>query len=834
MSGRRGRHPRRRASRPTADRAAGRGTDERVLPEPRGAAGAGRVAAAAGAGLLAGTALFLPVGPGLALLHELAVLATARTLGELGRLGEWAVRSGTIPLDPIYTGTLFYVLSDIQVEGVAVVAPVGAALHQLWPAVFGPPELVAGPAVASAIVQPGPSVLARVLADLSGDCSLLLVGLGLAWLGRPTSRASTRDGVVRLALFTAGALIQAHVVLHDLMADSLSLDDLEAAGLTYGVSVLFTGPAATRPRLSALLLALPPAVRDALLGLVTVALAYLAVAGLLLGPWLVWRAWRLLRPARGLPRRLWGARAAALPGAAIGRVVPAGGVALFALGLAASPLSSLADSNSRVLEEPTPTVQTLPTPPRTSQLPSVAVSLVSLPQPPALGALAPQAGPPGPSRVTVEGSAYDYRYRVNGELQVIRGMGYNPTYVQRAVADRADQYGRDFAAMEAAGVNTILGWETAEFDGLLLDRAAEHGIGVILPYHLDPALDYTDPAVREAARRDVLSWVRRYKEHPALRLWGPGNEVLHKLIYPSWMQVRGDPALEERAEAFSSFFVDLVDEIHALDPDHPITYRAAEDAYLPPMQRAFARRGAPRPWFVYGINIYTPRLADVIAQWPRHGLDAALLISEFGPGGAGPADRPRGYWELWNMIRARPERVIGGAPYVWFTEGPEEVDRIFGLVDSAGQPVDGTLAAIGRLYRGETFAAEADGRLADTSAPCDPAVLEFGRRIVAGLQQDGPAFAFPAITPPNVMGQLDNLPPDPPNPGTFRVEEAADPVRLRWLRSLGFRHEWWVSWAPPSRPSDLLGLLVRDRGGAFEVAYAYHGVGAPNGPVCAP
>ena len=53
------------------------------------------------------------------------------------------------------------------------------------------------------------------------------------------------------------------------------------------------------------------------------------------------------------------------------------------------------------------------------------------------------------------------------------------------------------------------------------------------------------------------------------------------------------------------------------------------------------------------------------------------------------------------MIRAQPDRVIGGAPYVWTTAGPEEVDRIFGLVDRDGQPVDGSLAAIGRLYRGD-------------------------------------------------------------------------------------------------------------------------------------
>ena len=62
------------------------------------------------------------------------------------------------------------------------------------------------------------------------------------------------------------------------------------------------------------------------------------------------------------------------------------------------------------------------------------------------------------------------------------------------------------------------------------------------------------------------------------------------------------------------------------------------------------------------------------------------------------ADRFR---DTGRTIRARPEYVLGGAVYVWSTDGPEEVDRQFGLVDAGGQPVDDALDAISALYHAD-------------------------------------------------------------------------------------------------------------------------------------
>ena len=790
-----------------------------------------------GPSLLLGTLVFLISSPLLALLHELLVLGTARLLNWLGSSGARLSVEGAIPLDPVYTGTLFLLLADIQVTGLAVVWPLGAALHAVAPGLFAPPELLPSGALLGAVIQPGASVLARSLVDLVGDVALLALGIGLVWAGRRPAGLSRRLqlGAGPHWLLVFGALLQAQVVVQYLADDTLSIRDLEATGLTYGFSVLFTGPAAERPRLSALLLALPAPARTGVLTSVSIGVGYLLALSLTVGPWLLWRL-------PGLARRLAGwsgprpSRRAAL---ARRPLLAASGLAAFALGVALSPLGSFAEANSNYLA-PTPTAAqsvsalVVPTSP-----PAPTATAPSAAQP--RGGASPETGPgvasvawtsraaqpvrSGPSVVTLSGSNYRYTYTVNGRPEVIRGMGYNPMYHRLPAAERAARYDRDFATMSQSGVNTLVGWATEEFDGLLLDKAGEHGIGVILPYHLDPELDYTDPAVREQVARDVLAWVERYKNHPALRMWGPGNEVLHKLVYPSWMHIRGDPVLEARADAFALFYVGLIDLIHQADPNHPVTYRAAEDAYLGRLRDALNASGLHRSWFAFGVNVYTPHLADIIQGWEQYNLDSALIISEFAPGGAGPSDRPQGYRDLWSLIRSRPELVLGGAPYVWFTEGPEEVDRIFGLVDPDGVPVDGSLVAIAAFFKAEGEPRATNQQQLSAEPSCDQRVVRLAWETIQGLQAQKADYAFHASTPPSIMGPIDNLPADPLHAADLRFQRAGDPARQSWLRESGISAEWWATWSPPSRPGDELGLVLREHDGRLEVGYVYHGPG---------
>ncbi|MDO8689075.1 MAG: glycoside hydrolase family 2 TIM barrel-domain containing protein [Dehalococcoidia bacterium] len=276
-----------------------------------------------------------------------------------------------------------------------------------------------------------------------------------------------------------------------------------------------------------------------------------------------------------------------------------------------------------------------------------------------------------------------FRYLVDGAPQLFIGMGYNPIY--RALTDqqRAANYDRDFKILCEAGVNHITGWdadkgyEQDKFDEVTLDQAQKYGIGVIMPFYLPVEGDYRDEAFRQSLLDQALLKVQRFKGHPALRIWGVGNEVLSGMS-------------AEMRDAFAQFYTRLVDLFHSLDPDHPVIYREAEDTYVPFLNGYLDSPSDHRPWFLFGVNVYSTRLDRILDQWPSYGTNRPVIVSEFGAEPGWPGGRAIGYASMWRTIRARPKYVLGGAPYVWTTLGPEPTDLKWGLMDGQSNPVDNT------------------------------------------------------------------------------------------------------------------------------------------------
>ena len=299
----------------------------------------------------------------------------------------------------------------------------------------------------------------------------------------------------------------------------------------------------------------------------------------------------------------------------------------------------------------------------------------------------------GPSVVSVERTGNGaYVYLVDGEAQFMTGVGYNAIYRFLSAEERAARYDADFGKMRAAGINTIVGWdadkgyEQDKFDQLTLDNAFEHGLGVIMPFYLTPEGNYADPGFRAQLKAELAAKVQTYKNHPALRMWGVGNEVIEGVIASG------------QVVAFGGFYLELADTVHELDPNHPVIYREAEDVYLPLLTWYRPADGVERPWLLYGMNIYTFRLEQILANWPPVGGAMPLFVTEFAPEGWSRRDRPFGYLRMWGMMRAYPQLVLGAVAYAWTTEGPEPVDRGFGMVDGEGNPVDGSLEALSGVF----------------------------------------------------------------------------------------------------------------------------------------
>jgi hypothetical protein len=641
-----------------------------------------------------GLAAFLILAPGIALLRQVAVLLMAGLVGAATVLVESSLLP-LLPVDPVYGGAGLRVLGGIEPRGLAVGGAVGDLLHWLVPALFASPDLTVEGAAVSALVGPGVTVLARLLTALLATTVLVTaIHLAARRITRPTWRMAV-------------TLAQLWLLLDLAHETDLGVRDLEATGLPFalaafapvdaqGQRVLLTTHLEALPESVIACLSAGLAVVACLLGMVALhGAVHLVMAAVRRRPLTLspsaWRVppWRV-RPALGGLSRL---------------AVMLGVVAVVSL----SPMRTLAEGEMAVLVPPpvvaddvVESVQSGDAAPGVvAEAQADPAAPVSEPAPPPDAApAAPSAAPTG-SVVTLEGSNYQYTLRVDGRPTVVRGMGYNPWYASLPTEERQQRYRRDFSAMQEMGVNTLEGWFQDQFDEVTLDEAQRNGLKVIMPFELNQDYDYSDPAIKAKFRKEVTDWVLRYRDHPAVLMWGPGNEVMHRLIFPTAVQGKRDPAREKRADDFAAFYVELMDMIRSLDPNHPVVYRDAEDLYFARLRTALQRDGVARPWFIYGTNVYTKRLAEVIDRWPSQGVDAPLLVSEFSPGGSGAIERPGMFGWYWSTIRAHPKRVLGGVVYTWTTEGPEDLDRVFGLTDASGAPVDGSTVALSHLFRDE-------------------------------------------------------------------------------------------------------------------------------------
>jgi hypothetical protein len=556
--------------------------------------------------------------------------------------------------DPVYTRAALWSLSDLRLQGLSL----------------------GGLGLARVAIEPGGPVLARMLA--SGVANAGALGIGLLLVRSGWIRRNAR-------LVLVGVGIQAQVAAAVIDAQP-SLTEIESTGLAFAANALL-------PRLAPRGATVSDAVTGASPPLLVAALVALALLVAYLPGGLLLFARRRARTAS-----LTTALCVVLSSAACAGVWPSGPVQVY-------PAERIAAASAPA---------GVPAP----QAPQI-VSATLRAAPPAEARAAPlalvrdqwylerassQPAPPSHVEVNVDGSGAA-QLLVNGQPQVIRGMGLNTQYTQTLTPpQRAARLDSDFAALRSMGVNTVLGWDPSEFDSVLLDAAEDHGLGVVMPFDIDPATDFTDPGIRAQLTRQVLDWVKTYRAHPALRMWGIGNEVLHKIVHPVWLGGPQDAVRVQQARAFVDWTIETADAVHALDPDHPVTYRDAEDAFANWMVEGLHRHGLPeaRMWFLWGVNCYTNRLDQIEANWPNVGMESPMWVSEFAPGGLAIPDRPDGFSSMWATIRQHAAWTLGGAAYAWTRNGPEGVDRNLGLTDD-GTPVDGkSLERLAQLYRAES------------------------------------------------------------------------------------------------------------------------------------
>jgi hypothetical protein len=314
----------------------------------------------------------------------------------------------------------------------------------------------------------------------------------------------------------------------------------------------------------------------------------------------------------------------------------------------------------------------------------------------AIGLLTGLAALAGAGPVAIEPGPDGWRLLRDGEPYFVKGAGGS---------SRLD-------LLAASGGNSIRTWG-ADDAGEVLDRAHANGISVTLGIwigHPRHGFDYGDRDAVERQREMVREVVRAHKDHPALLMWGVGNEV----------ELNSDPDLVFPEINRLARIVKEIDDEH---PTMAVLAGAGEDKV-----RSFMRHCPDID--VLGVNAYK-EAPDVPGVLRRLGYDGPFLLTEYGATGHWQVDKApwgaaieptstekgRTYQDAYRRgVLGHPERCLGS--YVFFWGQKQEVTPTwYGMFLPSGETTP-TLDAMHRVWSGTEpdHAAPAVGAIASPVA----------------------------------------------------------------------------------------------------------------------
>jgi hypothetical protein len=290
-----------------------------------------------------------------------------------------------------------------------------------------------------------------------------------------------------------------------------------------------------------------------------------------------------------------------------------------------------------------------------------------------------------------------------GEPYVIKGAGGSASLEQLA----------------AAGGNSVRTWSTDGVD-LLLDEAHALGLTVTVGIwlgHERHGFDYSDEnQVREQLER-AREAVLRYRDHPALLMWGIGNEM-------EGFEDADNPVIWKAVN-------DVAAMVKELDPHHPTM---TVTTFVHGARIEFVHHKSPAI-DIHGVNAYGA--ASIVAERLRDGgATKPFVLTEFGP--VGPWEMPKTEWgapyeqtstdkarfyrqSYEQGILAEPGFALGSYVFLWGSK-MEATETWFGMFLEDGART-GAVDTMSELWSGsgpEDLAPEVEPLVLTGSAQVEP------------------------------------------------------------------------------------------------------------------
>ena len=252
------------------------------------------------------------------------------------------------------------------------------------------------------------------------------------------------------------------------------------------------------------------------------------------------------------------------------------------------------------------------------------------------------------------------------------------------------------AELAAAGANSVRTWGGDV--GTLLDEAHALGMTVTVGIwlgHERHGFDYNDEAQVSAQLERAREMVLKYKDHPALLMWGVGNEM-------EGFDDGDNPAIWKAVN-------DVAAMIKELDPNHPTM---TVTAFVHGGRIEFLHNRSPAI-DIHGVNAYGG--AQVVPEFLRDGgATKPFVLTEFGP--VGPWEMPKTDWgapyeqtstakadfyrESYEKgIQAAPGMALGAYAFLW-GDKVEATETWFGMLLDDGSQT-GAVDAMTEIWSGE-------------------------------------------------------------------------------------------------------------------------------------
>lgn len=250
-----------------------------------------------------------------------------------------------------------------------------------------------------------------------------------------------------------------------------------------------------------------------------------------------------------------------------------------------------------------------------------------------------------PNTVSVHKDDNGYQLHIDGTATMLLGMnwGYVPIGTNYAYNLWAEDEAfikavldREMSLLKAMGVNSIRQysgipphWVTYIYQNYGISTMINHTAG---RYGLNidgtwvPNTNYMDPKTRAVIKSEVLDVINTYKDTEGVVLWLLGNENNYGLHWSSF-EIEALPEDEqnnERASYLYSLYGELVDDIHAQDPNHPVAIANGDLQYIDLIAKHVPNLD------ILGSNVYRGESARDFFQEIEDTLQIPALFTEFG------------------------------------------------------------------------------------------------------------------------------------------------------------------------------------------------------------